>query len=77
LAARFTGDNADARGHVFAKTGWIKTEYSLAGIIASADGTGLVFAFYAIGEGIGDNAKAALDTLTAGVFRCGDNLSNN
>ncbi len=77
LASRFTGPNAIARGQVAAKTGWIDTEYSLAGTVTSADGTVLEFTFYAIGAGIKDNAKAALDTLTTAVFSCGDNLSNN
>lgn len=77
LASRFSGDNSVARGSVFAKTGWIDTSYSLAGIVNAADGTQLTFAFYAIGEGISDTAKAALDTLTTGIYRCGDNLSNN
>ena len=77
LAGRFTGANAVAKGAVFAKTGWLDTEYSLAGTINAADGSQLAFAFYAIGAGIKDNAKAALDTLTTGAFNCGDNLSNN
>ncbi len=77
LSGRFTGANAVARGHVVAKTGWIDTEYSLAGIVTAADGTVLVFTFDAIGNGIKDNAKAALDTLTTAVYTCGDNLSNN
>jgi D-alanyl-D-alanine carboxypeptidase/D-alanyl-D-alanine-endopeptidase (penicillin-binding protein 4) len=77
LAGRFTGANAVARGQVFAKSGWIDTAYSLAGIVQSADGTVLTFAFYAIGDGIQSNAREALDTLTTGVFTCGDNLSNN
>jgi len=77
VASRFTGANAVARGHVAAKTGWTDIEYSLAGTIAAADGTPLVFTFYAIRPGIPSTAKAALDTLTTAVFRCGDNLSNN
>jgi D-alanyl-D-alanine carboxypeptidase/D-alanyl-D-alanine-endopeptidase (penicillin-binding protein 4) len=77
LASRFTGANAVARGHVWAKTGWIDTSYSLAGIVQAADGTMFAFAFYAIGDGIKSDARAALDTLTTGVFNCGDNLSNN
>lgn len=77
LAGRFTGANAVARGHVFAKTGWIDTAYSLAGLVQNADGTVFAFAFYAIGDGIQSNAREALDTLTTGVFNCGDNLSNN
>lgn len=77
LAGRFKGDNAVAKGQVIAKTGWITTSYSLAGIISAADGTQLTFAFYAIGDGIQSTARTSLDTLTTAVFRCGDNLSNN
>lgn len=73
---RFTGENAVADGAVFAKTGWIDTGYTLAGIIHAADGTPLTFAVYALGD-VSDNAKEAIDTITAGFFRCGDNLSNN
>jgi D-alanyl-D-alanine carboxypeptidase/D-alanyl-D-alanine-endopeptidase (penicillin-binding protein 4) len=76
LASRFSGGNAVARGHVVAKTGWIDTAYTLAGYMDAADGTQLTFAFYAVGDGIKDNAKEALDTLTTGVFNCGDNLAN-
>ena len=77
LAGRFTGDNAVARGLVQAKTGFIDTEHSLAGFVQAADGTLLAFAFYAIGDGIQSNAREALDTLTTGLYHCGDNLSNN
>ncbi|MBX3194079.1 MAG: D-alanyl-D-alanine carboxypeptidase/D-alanyl-D-alanine-endopeptidase [Schumannella sp.] len=75
LASRFTGDNAVARGHVTAKTGWIDTAYTLAGFMDAADGTILTFAFYAIGPGIKDNAKEALDTVVTGVYKCGENLA--
>ena len=76
LASRFTGANAVARGAVVAKTGWIDTAYTLGGVIKAADGTPLTFAFYAIGNGIKDNAKAAIDTLATSVYSCGDNLAN-
>jgi D-alanyl-D-alanine carboxypeptidase/D-alanyl-D-alanine-endopeptidase (penicillin-binding protein 4) len=76
LSSRFTGENSVARGSVIAKTGWIDTAYALGGIVKAADGTPLTFAFYAIGDTVGDNAKEALDVLTTSVFRCGDNLSN-
>jgi D-alanyl-D-alanine carboxypeptidase/D-alanyl-D-alanine-endopeptidase (penicillin-binding protein 4) len=76
LASRFTGDNAVARGHVTAKTGWIDTAYTLSGFVDAADGTRLTFAFYAIGVGIKDNAKDALDTLVTGVYNCGDNTAS-
>lgn len=76
LGSRFTGDNAVARGNVAAKTGWIKSARTLAGIVTAADGSILSFAFYALGP-VKENAMPALDTVTAGVFRCGNNLSNN
>jgi len=76
LASRFTGANAVAREHVIAKTGWIDTAYTLSGFMDAADGTRLTFAFYAIGEGIKDDAKEALDTLATGVYTCGNNLAS-
>jgi D-alanyl-D-alanine carboxypeptidase/D-alanyl-D-alanine-endopeptidase (penicillin-binding protein 4) len=77
LASRFTGPSSIARGAVAAKTGWIDTSYSLAGIVSAQDGTRLTFGFFAVGENIQGDARAALDILTAGVYTCGDNLSNN
>jgi D-alanyl-D-alanine carboxypeptidase/D-alanyl-D-alanine-endopeptidase (penicillin-binding protein 4) len=77
LSSRFTGANAVARGKVIAKTGWIDTAYTLGGVINAADGTTLTFAFYAIGDGIQDSARAAIDTLTTSAYKCGDNLSNS
>ena len=73
---RFAGANSAADGAVFAKTGWIDTGYTLAGVIHAADGTPLTFAIYAIGN-VSSNAKIAIDTLATGFFHCGDNLSNN
>ncbi|MFP3464346.1 D-alanyl-D-alanine carboxypeptidase/D-alanyl-D-alanine-endopeptidase [Leifsonia sp. SIMBA_070] len=72
---RFTGSSSVARGSVFAKTGWIDNGYTLSGIINSADGTPLTFAVFALGN-VGDNAKQAIDSLVAGFYSCGDNLSN-
>lgn len=76
LASRFTGNNAVLRGNVVAKTGWIDTAYTLSGFMKAKDGTKLTFTFYAIGDGIKDNAKEALDTLTMGAYTCGNNLAN-
>lgn len=75
LATRFTGDNAVAKGAVLAKTGASGGIFSLAGVMTAADGTQLAFAFYAYEAT--NKARAALDTLTTGVYSCGDNLSNN
>jgi D-alanyl-D-alanine carboxypeptidase/D-alanyl-D-alanine-endopeptidase (penicillin-binding protein 4) len=76
LASRFTGANAVARGAVNAKTGWIKTEYALAGVVHATDGATLAFAFYALGA-INSRTIPALDTITTAIFTCGNNLSNN
>ncbi len=76
LASRFTGDAAVAKGYVNAKTGWIQTGRTLAGIVHAADGSQLAFAFYAVGTGDA-TAMPALDSLTAGVYSCGNNLSNH
>jgi len=77
LTNRFSGSNAVARGHVTAKTGWIDTEYSMSGFLDAADGTRLVFTFYAMGTGITSGAQSALDSLATAAYLCGDNLSNN
>jgi D-alanyl-D-alanine carboxypeptidase/D-alanyl-D-alanine-endopeptidase (penicillin-binding protein 4) len=74
LAYRFTGSNAVARGHVRAKTGWLDTEYSLAGIVHARDGSQLSFAFYAIGRHVQPSAKVALDGLATQLYRCGSQL---
>lgn len=74
LANRFKGDNLDAAGKIFAKTGWTKHEYSLAGIINSKDGTDLVFSIAAIGD-VNATAKQAIDNLATGIYRCGNKLS--
>lgn len=75
LATRFSGKNADADGHVFAKTGWIKHGYTLAGYIKPADGSVLTFAVYALGNSVTDSAKVAIDNLVTGFYRCGLNLT--
>ena len=75
LSSRFTGANAEAAGKVRAKTGWINTAYTLAGIIDSADGTPLTFAYFATGA-VTSSARQSLDTITTATYRCGDNLSD-
>lgn len=72
---RFSGAASRADGQVRAKTGWIDTGYTLAGIIRAKDGTPLTFAFSALGN-VSPSAKQALDTLTADVWSCGNRLSN-
>lgn len=77
LGSRFTGDNAVARGAVTAKTGFLRSAHTLAGVIRAPDGSVLTFAFFAVRDGIADSARPALDSITTAAFRCGDNLSNN
>jgi D-alanyl-D-alanine carboxypeptidase/D-alanyl-D-alanine-endopeptidase (penicillin-binding protein 4) len=76
LYNRFEGDAAAASGQAKAKSGWTNQEHSLGGVVTAADGTQLAFAFYSIGEGISQDARTALDNLVAGVYECGNNLSN-
>ncbi len=75
LAERFKGDNIDAAGHVFAKTGWIKKGYTLGGLINAKDSSTLAFAVYALGT-VTPDTKQAIDNLVTGFYRCGDQLSN-
>ena len=74
LASRFKGDNLDAAGKIFAKTGWTKHEYSLAGLIKSKDGTDLVFSIASVGE-VNATTRTAIDNLATGFYRCGNKLS--
>lgn len=73
---RFQGASSVARGKINAKTGWINGGYTLAGVVHSADGTPLTFAAFALGD-VDNSAMAAIDSLAAGFYRCGGNLSNN
>ena len=75
LKSRFTGSNIDAQGHVFAKTGWINHGYTLVGYITAKDGSTLLFAIYALGPTVKDDAKAAIDNLATGYYRCGLQLA--
>jgi D-alanyl-D-alanine carboxypeptidase (penicillin-binding protein 4) len=72
---RFQGDSSIARGKINAKTGWINGGYTLAGVVHSADGTPLTFAVFALGD-VDNSAMEAIDSLAAGFYRCGGNLSN-
>ncbi len=78
LADRFSGDNTEARGNVTAKSGTLSTASTLTGYLTAADGTPLAFSFTASGDGLKtSDARAAIDTLTTAVLRCGDNLTSN
>lgn len=70
---RFTGENAVVGGAVHAKTGWIVTAYTLAGLVRAADGTDLAFAVFALGD-VDSDAKEAIDALVAEFYRRGARL---
>lgn len=69
LSARFE----DAVGKVVAKTGWIRTGYTLAGFLFPEDGSKLIFTVYNIGDVTLAN-RDAMDALVAGFYDCGLNL---
>ncbi|MFD1573509.1 D-alanyl-D-alanine carboxypeptidase/D-alanyl-D-alanine-endopeptidase [Agromyces cerinus subsp. nitratus] len=65
---RFTGDDAIVGDAVRAKTGYINIVCSLGGVVRAADGTELAFAVYAVGEMMGDPARAAIDAFVASLY---------
>lgn len=76
LVGRFTGANAEARGHVFAKTGSIFHAYALVGYMNAKDGSKLAFSFFGSGPATSVATRTSLDTVTAAVYACGLQLSN-
>lgn len=71
LSARFT----EAVGKVVAKTGWIRTGYSLAGFLYPEDGSKLGFTIYNLGDVRLVN-RDAMDQMVMGFYNCGANLVN-
>ncbi len=69
LSARFVS----ATGSVTAKTGWIRTGYSLAGFLDVPGDSGLIFTVYNLGDVRLDN-RQAMDDLVLGFYECGTNL---
>ncbi|WP_188672889.1 D-alanyl-D-alanine carboxypeptidase/D-alanyl-D-alanine endopeptidase [Subtercola lobariae] len=76
LSYRFTGANSVVNGKVIAKTGSIDTANTLAGVVHAKDGTTLTFAFFSLNSTL-DAGREALDSLTVGIYNCGNALSNN
>jgi D-alanyl-D-alanine carboxypeptidase/D-alanyl-D-alanine-endopeptidase (penicillin-binding protein 4) len=65
----------DAVGAVTAKTGWIRTGFTLAGYVDAADDTRLIFTVYNLGDVTTDN-REAMDDLVMGFYDCGKDLVN-
>jgi serine-type D-Ala-D-Ala carboxypeptidase/endopeptidase (penicillin-binding protein 4) len=78
LRYRFnTGPQRPALYNVEAKTGWIRTGYSLAGKMRASDGTELIFTVYNLWNQVDSSHRIAMDNLVYGFYRCGSKLSNN
>ena len=76
LKNRFAeGEISEASGKILAKTGWIRTGYTLAGTMTARDGTELVFAVYNLGD-VSIPNREALDEFVYGIYDCGADLGN-
>jgi len=72
LAYRFE----DAAGKVVAKTGWIRTGYTLAGFLYPEDGSKLIFTVFNLGNSVAIKNQEAMDELVLGFYGCGASLVN-
>ncbi len=70
LSDRFT----ELTGDVVAKTGWIRTGYTLAGYLNLKDGNQLIFTAYNLADSVSLDNRAALDRLVEGFYNCGTAL---
>lgn len=78
LRYRFiSGEQRPALFNIEAKTGWIRTGYSLAGKIKAQDGTDLIFTVYNLWNSVSYENRAAMDKLVFGFYKCGAALTNN
>lgn len=75
-SSRFTDENAIVGDAVRAKTGFINTVHSLAGIVRSVHGKDLVFAVFAMGKDMDPDspAKPAVDDFVTSLHLHGDAL---
>jgi D-alanyl-D-alanine carboxypeptidase/D-alanyl-D-alanine-endopeptidase (penicillin-binding protein 4) len=65
----------DAVGTITAKTGWIRTGYTLAGFLDTPDQSRLIFTVYNLGDVTASN-REAMDDLVMGFYDCGSTLVN-
>ena len=65
----------DAVGAVTAKTGWIRTGYTLAGFLDAKDESKLIFTVYNLGD-VTVKHREAMDRLVLGFYNCGRTLVN-
>ncbi|MEU0882879.1 D-alanyl-D-alanine carboxypeptidase/D-alanyl-D-alanine-endopeptidase [Lentzea sp. NPDC005914] len=72
LAGRYTGNSADGKGWVRAKTGTLTGVNALAGMVVDVDGRVLVFAFMsASNRNPETEVRPALDVMAAALRGCG------
>lgn len=76
LASRFTGSQVDSAGRIQAKTGWIRTGYSLAGFIDAEDDSRLSFTVYNLASSVNLSHRQAMDDVVYGIYKCGAELAN-
>lgn len=77
LRSRFaTGSKAETKGKVIAKTGYIRTGYSLAGFLTAKDGTELIFTIYNLADRANANHRIAMDNLVYRFYQCGASLTS-
>lgn len=76
--SRFTGENAIIGDAVRAKTGYIESVHSLAGIVRTVQGADLVFAVFAMGDDLEPDAPSmtAVDDFVTKLHLVGDALLN-
>lgn len=65
-----------AEGKVVAKTGWIRTGYTLAGFLYPEDGSKLIFTVYNLGGSVNTANQEAMDELVMGFYGCGKSLAD-
>jgi D-alanyl-D-alanine carboxypeptidase/D-alanyl-D-alanine-endopeptidase (penicillin-binding protein 4) len=76
LKTRFaSGSKLATKGLVVAKTGFIRTGYSLAGFLTARDGTELIFTVYNLSPRATFKNRQAMDNLVYRLFQCGARLS--
>ena len=67
LSARFES----MPGKVWAKTGWIRTGYTLAGYLQTPQNERLIFTVYNLGDSVTGENREAMDRLVQGFAECG------
>ncbi|MCF8528851.1 MAG: D-alanyl-D-alanine carboxypeptidase [Aquiluna sp.] len=65
----------NSEGNITAKTGWIRSGYTIAGFMDTPDGAHLIFSVYNLGK-VSVANRDAMDALVMAIYNCGGNLGN-